>query len=83
MPVAQGDLCHITEDRLERGFHALKRNSAPGTDGVTWRAYGENLEAKLAEVSRMSSIGYDRSRFRGWLEKTGLRTRTRQTCPLK
>ena len=40
-------LHHITVDCLKRSYLALKRNSAPGIDGVTWQAYGENLDEKL------------------------------------
>ena len=43
-------LHHITIHLLERSYLALKRNAAPGTDGVTWQAYGENLEEKLTEL---------------------------------
>ena len=32
-------LHHITVDLLERSYYVLKRNSAPGIDGVTWQAY--------------------------------------------
>ncbi|MDP6174600.1 MAG: group II intron reverse transcriptase/maturase, partial [Rhodospirillales bacterium] len=39
-------LHYITVDLLERSYYALKRNSAPGIDGVTWRVYGEDLGAK-------------------------------------
>ncbi len=40
-------LYHITVELLERSYFALKRNSAPGIDGVTWQAYGATLEEKL------------------------------------
>ncbi len=43
-------LHHVTVDLLERSYFALKRNAAPGTDGVTWQAYGENLEEKLTDL---------------------------------
>jgi len=43
-------LHHITVEFLERSYFALKRNAAPGTDGVTWQAYGENLEEKLTDL---------------------------------
>ena len=42
-------LHHITVDLLERSYFALKRNSAPGIDGVTWQVYGETLEEKLTD----------------------------------
>ena len=43
-------LHHITVDLLKQSYIALKRDAAPGTDGVTWQAYGENL-APVADVS--------------------------------
>jgi hypothetical protein len=52
-------LHHITTDLLEQSYYALKRNSAPGIDGVTWQAYGENLEEKLTELhARIHRGGY-------------------------
>jgi hypothetical protein len=43
-------LHHITVDLLEQSYCALERDSAPGIDGVTWQAYGENLEEKLTDL---------------------------------
>src|SRR5262249_7026503 len=44
-------VCHdIVSDRLKESYLSLERDSAPGTDGVTWQAYGENLEEKLKEL---------------------------------
>ena len=43
-------LHHITTDRLKQSYLSLERDSAPGIDGVTWQAYGENLEEKLKEL---------------------------------
>jgi RNA-directed DNA polymerase len=40
-------LHHITIDLLKQSSIALKRDAAPGIDGVTWQAYGEDLEGKL------------------------------------
>src|SRR5580704_7906655 len=37
-------LHHITTDLLKQSYFALARDAAPGTDGVTWQAYGESLE---------------------------------------
>jgi hypothetical protein len=41
---------HITTDLLKQSYLALTRDAAPGTDGVTWQAYGENLEEKLKDL---------------------------------
>jgi group II intron reverse transcriptase/maturase len=38
-------------ERLREEYFALKRDSAPGVDGQTWRQYGENLEANLQDLS--------------------------------
>lgn len=43
-------LHHITVELLEQSYNALQRRAAPGIDGVTWRAYGENLEEKLTAL---------------------------------
>jgi group II intron reverse transcriptase/maturase len=43
-------LHHITVELLEQSYFSLKRNSAPGLDGVTWQAYGENLIEKLTAL---------------------------------
>jgi hypothetical protein len=43
-------LHHITVDLLEQSYCALERDSASGIDGVTWQAYGENLEKKLTDL---------------------------------
>jgi len=40
-------LHHVSVDLLEQSYQALTRNSAPGIDGVTWHAYGENRHEKL------------------------------------
>ncbi len=38
-------------DRLREAYLGLKRNAAPGVDRVTWHSYGEDLEAKLRDLS--------------------------------
>jgi len=38
-------------DRLREAYLALKRGSAPGVDGETWRSYGERLEENLRDLS--------------------------------
>jgi len=40
-------LHHVTVDRLREAFRQLKRNAAPGVDGVTWEQYGERLEENI------------------------------------
>jgi len=36
---------------LREAYYGLKRDAAPGIDGETWRAYGEQLEARLEDLS--------------------------------
>jgi group II intron reverse transcriptase/maturase len=38
-------------DTLRAAFYALERDAAPGVDGETWEHYGQELEARLAELS--------------------------------
>jgi retron-type reverse transcriptase len=42
---------HLTADLLRQSYFWLKRNAAPGVDGVTWEAYGgEQLDERLADL---------------------------------
>ena len=65
-------LHHITIDLLKQSYKALKRDAAPGIDGVTWWAYGENLEAKLDTQGQLPSPpGQTKLHSEGrWLEAT-------------
>ena len=38
-------------ESLREAYFCLKRDAAPGVDGETWRAYGEQLETHLADLS--------------------------------
>jgi RNA-directed DNA polymerase len=40
-------LHHVDVDRLRTAYWALRPEAAPGVDGVTWEAYGQDLEVKL------------------------------------
>ena len=55
-----GLLHHIYEvERLRAAYHALRRDAAPGVDGQTWQSYGQDLEAKLLDLSdRLARGGY-------------------------
>jgi RNA-directed DNA polymerase len=55
-------LHHITVDLLKQSYLALERDSAPGIDGVTWQAYGENLEEKLTDLHDRMHKGSYRAR---------------------
>src|ERR1700731_4705645 len=41
---------HITIELLRLSFFALKRDAAPGVDGVTWQDYEADLESNLASL---------------------------------
>jgi group II intron reverse transcriptase/maturase len=43
-------LHHVDVDLLRAAFSWLKRDAAPGVDGLTWREYEQNLEANLADL---------------------------------
>jgi group II intron reverse transcriptase/maturase len=43
-------LHHVDVESLRRAFLALRHKAAPGVDGVTWKAYGQNLEANLQDL---------------------------------
>src|SRR3990172_4915602 len=44
-------LHHINTDLLRTSFFALKRDAAPGVDGVTWRTYEADLDLKLTDLA--------------------------------
>jgi RNA-directed DNA polymerase len=43
-------LHHINIDLLREAFYALKRDAAPGVDGMTWRTYETDLDLKLTDL---------------------------------
>ena len=49
-------LHHVTTDLLQDSYHSLKRQAAPGVDGVTWEQYGEGLEER-SKTFMTESIG--------------------------
>jgi RNA-directed DNA polymerase len=45
-------LHHVYDvERLRKAYRALRPDAAAGVDGVTWRQYGENLDANLQGLS--------------------------------
>jgi RNA-directed DNA polymerase len=44
-------LHHINLDLLQEAFFALKRDAAPGVDGVTWRTYEADLDLQLTDLA--------------------------------
>jgi RNA-directed DNA polymerase len=52
-------LHHINADLLRDSYRSLKRDAAPGVDGVRWEQYGEALEGRLADLQdRVHSGAY-------------------------
>jgi RNA-directed DNA polymerase len=45
-----GLLHHVSVDLLRESFFALKRQAAPGVDGVTWREDETGLEDRLIDL---------------------------------
>jgi RNA-directed DNA polymerase len=45
-------LHHVTTELLRDSYYALKRDAAPGVDGVTWQEYETDLDEKLADLHR-------------------------------
>jgi hypothetical protein len=43
-------LHHVTANLLRESFDALKKNAAPGVDGVTWREYEMGPEDRLIDL---------------------------------
>ncbi len=43
-------LHHIDATLLSQAYHWLRRDAAPGVDGMTWDAYGEGLEVRLRDL---------------------------------
>ena len=68
---------HVTVDLLRDAYFALRRNAAPGLDGVTWAAYGDGLEARLADLHDRVHSGRYRARpcKRVWIPKPDGRQR--------
>jgi RNA-directed DNA polymerase len=43
-------LHHVTVNLLRDSYYALKRDAAPGIDGITWQEYETGLDEKLADL---------------------------------
>lgn len=55
-------LHHVTVERLRAAYRAIRPQAAPGVDGVTWEAYGQDLEANLQDLHRRLHAGSYRAR---------------------
>ena len=43
-------LHHVSVDLLKDAYFWLKRNAAPGVNGVTWQEYAQDLEANIVDL---------------------------------
>ena len=50
-------LHHITPQELRRAFFALKREAAPGADGLRWNEYREGLDQHVVDLHRRVHTG--------------------------
>ena len=41
---------HLSPEMLRTAFFALKREAAPGVDGLTWRAYAADLDHRIEDL---------------------------------
>jgi len=50
---------HINVDAMRRVYQRMRKDAAVGVDGVTWEAYGVNLEANLQDLhERLRTMRY-------------------------
>ena len=50
-------LHHVTLDCLRAAYWAIRPKAAPGVDGMTWGAYGQDLETRLQDLHRRVHSG--------------------------
>ena len=55
-------LHHVSLERLVMAYWDLSPKAAPGVDGVTWEAYGQDLEANLRDLHDRVHSGRYRAR---------------------
>lgn len=70
-------LHHVTPELLRESFHALKREAAPGVDGMTWSEYATGLEDRLRDLHGRVHRGAYRAQpsQRRWIPKPDGRQR--------
>ena len=54
-------LHHLDPAMLRTAFFALKRDAAPGVDGLTWRAYEVDLDRRIDDLHRQVQQGVYRA----------------------
>jgi RNA-directed DNA polymerase len=70
-------LHHVTVELLRESYYSLKRQAAPGVDGVTWQEYGEGLADRLTDLHGRIHRGAYRAQpsRRVWIPKPDGRQR--------
>jgi retron-type reverse transcriptase len=78
-------LHHVTVDLLREAFHALKRNAAPGVEGLTWQEYEAALEDHRQDLHARVHRGAYRALpvRRRYLPKPGGKQRPRGIAALE
>jgi len=68
---------HLTPALLFEAYESLRRDAAPGVDGVTWHAYGEAARAHIARLHQQVQGGTYRAQpsKRAWIPKADGRQR--------
>jgi group II intron reverse transcriptase/maturase len=70
-------LHHVSIDLLRDSYYSLKKQAAPGVDGMTWEEYGGDLEARLTDLHGRIHRGAYRAQpsRRVWIPKADGRQR--------
>jgi len=70
-------LHHVNPELLRASYFELKRQAAPGVDGMTWHEYGRNLEERLDDLHGRIHRGAYRAQpsKRVWIPKADGRRR--------
>lgn len=70
-------LHHVKPELLRSSYQSLKKRAAAGVDGMTWEEYGEDLEARLADLHGRIHRGAYRAKpsRRVWIPKADGRQR--------
>jgi retron-type reverse transcriptase len=78
-------LHHVSVDLLRLAFSALKKDAAPGVDGLAWRDYEANLEDNLEDLHDRVHRGAYRAlpSRRQYIPKADGRQRPIAICALK
>lgn len=78
-------LHHVTIERLGAAYGQLKKNAAPGVDGVTWEQYGVQIEDNLKDLHARLHRGAYRAKpsRRTYIPKADGRQRPRGIASLE